>query len=489
LTIYLVRHAKAESRTSWNRPDPMRPLTARGQRQAQGLVEQLAGAPLQRLVSSPHVRCRQTLEPLAAARRLPLEIDERLAEGKRVEDALDLVRGLRGAPAVLCSHGDLIPAILEELELRGLAIDGELRCEKGSVWVLEGRGSKPGRARYLAPSESDAEASARPPGASSRWICREPQRIAVLDLGSTSFHLLVADATPEGAIEPVLRERIQLRLGAVIANDERIPEDVCRRAVETARWLGAAADRAGAELILPVATAALRTARNSAALAERIGAALEEPVRLLAGAEEARVIHAALRRRVAVGPDPILAIDLGGGSLELAVDEATEVCWETTLPLGVAWLHRKLVFSDPMRKGEQERIRKQVEKSVRVAETEIARWKPGRCVATGGTLRALARLVLAQRGRPESGEIRGLRIPREELDGLTTDLANSSHAQRLRMPGMKRRRADLLPTGALVLSALAGALGLEEYVISDWGLREGVILEAFGLASAEAPER
>jgi exopolyphosphatase/guanosine-5'-triphosphate,3'-diphosphate pyrophosphatase len=110
-------------------------------------------------------------------------------------------------------------------------------------------------------------------------------------------------------------------------------------------------------------------------------------------------------------------------------------------------------------------------------------------VATGGTLRALARLVLAQRGRPESGEIRGLRIPREELDGLTTDLASSSHAQRLRMPGMKRRRADLLPTGALVLSALAGALGLEEYVISDWGLREGVILEAFGLASAEAPER
>src|SRR5688572_16126305 len=111
MKLYVVRHAHAGSRSSWAGADHDRPLSKRGQRQAAGIAERLAGAGITRLVSSPAVRCVQTLEPLAARLGLPVDADERLLEGASGGDALSLAGELcagGGEAAVLCSHGDVI---------------------------------------------------------------------------------------------------------------------------------------------------------------------------------------------------------------------------------------------------------------------------------------------------------------------------------------------------------------------------------------------
>lgn len=148
--IYLVRHAKAGDRTAWTEDDRLRPLSKKGRVQAEGLVARFDGLGVDRILSSPYDRCVQTVRPLAIARRLPLEENEVLAEGTPLHEAMAFVRGSAGA-AVLCSHGDLIPAVVLHLADRGIVMEDPPVWKKGATWVLEREAGLFTTARYLAP--------------------------------------------------------------------------------------------------------------------------------------------------------------------------------------------------------------------------------------------------------------------------------------------------------------------------------------------------
>jgi broad specificity phosphatase PhoE len=154
--VYLVRHAKAGSRDGWTEADELRPLSKKGRRQAEGLIHMLDGAPIGRIVSSPSVRCVQTVRPLALARQLPLELSDDLAEGAPIERAMALLEANGDTPAVFCSHGDVIPALVLGLAERGMAIEGEREWKKGSTWVLERVDGRFVRGTYLGPPPEGA---------------------------------------------------------------------------------------------------------------------------------------------------------------------------------------------------------------------------------------------------------------------------------------------------------------------------------------------
>jgi 8-oxo-dGTP diphosphatase len=136
MPTYLVRHAKAGSRRDWEGPDECRPLTAAGRLQAAAIAERLRARPITRLLSSPYLRCVQTLEPLAKELGLVVECDDDLAEGSGFEPVLKLLDELPDHSA-LCSHGDVIPETLRALERRGLEFVGLRDTRKGSIVVLE----------------------------------------------------------------------------------------------------------------------------------------------------------------------------------------------------------------------------------------------------------------------------------------------------------------------------------------------------------------
>jgi broad specificity phosphatase PhoE len=149
--LYVVRHAAAGDRSAWTQPDDLRPLSPRGAKQAAALRDQLVDAGLKRLVSSPSVRCVDTLRPLGEAMGIEVEVDDRLAEGAGGDGALDLLAELASAPAAICSHGDVIPDLLDALVARGVRFHDELRWQKGSTWELTCNGSGVISARYLPP--------------------------------------------------------------------------------------------------------------------------------------------------------------------------------------------------------------------------------------------------------------------------------------------------------------------------------------------------
>jgi len=138
---YLVRHGGAGDRRSWKLPDELRPLTERGRRQAEGLVTLLADAQFRRLVSSPFMRCVQTLEPLATARGMVVETNPVLAEGAGGHGAIKLLA--EEAPVVACSHGDVTEEALDLLASAGVPLTGrDGETPKGATWAFDLHGGE-----------------------------------------------------------------------------------------------------------------------------------------------------------------------------------------------------------------------------------------------------------------------------------------------------------------------------------------------------------
>jgi broad specificity phosphatase PhoE len=158
MKLYVVRHAHAGSRSAWDGPDDERPLSRRGRKQAAGIADHLAGAGVSRLVSSPTLRCVQTLEPLADRLGLPVEADDRLLEGADGDQALglasELAKATDGSAAVVCSHGDVIPDMLRILNAGTTRFRDPLVWPKGSIWVLTGAGERWSKARYVPPIDA-----------------------------------------------------------------------------------------------------------------------------------------------------------------------------------------------------------------------------------------------------------------------------------------------------------------------------------------------
>jgi 8-oxo-dGTP diphosphatase len=136
MALFLVRHAKAGSRSTWDGDDFHRPLTASGRAQAKALAEIVGDYPLTQLLSSPYVRCIQTLEPLRDRLGLPVVATQVLAEGMAFEEVLALLETVDDH-AVLCTHGDVLQDVVAALERRGMSIEGTPDWRKGATWVLE----------------------------------------------------------------------------------------------------------------------------------------------------------------------------------------------------------------------------------------------------------------------------------------------------------------------------------------------------------------
>jgi len=136
---------------SWKLDDRLRPLSEHGRRQALDLADLIADSPLTRVLSSPYVRCTETVAPLAERLGLGVEQHDSLAEGTLPSGVLLLVDSVGESGAILCSHGDVIPRVLEHFTALGADLGPEPTCAKGSIWVIETEGSGAVSARYLPP--------------------------------------------------------------------------------------------------------------------------------------------------------------------------------------------------------------------------------------------------------------------------------------------------------------------------------------------------
>jgi exopolyphosphatase/guanosine-5'-triphosphate,3'-diphosphate pyrophosphatase len=305
-------------------------------------------------------------------------------------------------------------------------------------------------------------------------------RIAALDLGSNSFHLLVVATRPDGSFTPLVREKEMLRLGDVVALNGIITDEALEAAVEVVGRFRAIAESNGVDELLAYGTAALREAANGAAAVERLETETGVRVKVINGIKEAQLIFEAVRASVLIDPGPALCADLGGGSLELAVGDRAGLLYATSLHLGVGRLTAELVRSDPPTGKDRGRLRRRVEESLATVLPEIVDESPQQLIGSSGTLCAIVRASVALRDGIVPPVLNQLSVTAKEVTEFADLVFSLSSVDRTHLPGIDTRRAELLPAGVTVAEVLMEETGFLELTASEWALREGMVLSAIG---------
>ncbi len=303
-------------------------------------------------------------------------------------------------------------------------------------------------------------------------------RIAALDLGTNSFHLLVADVHVDGQFEAITREKAMIRLGDVVTRRGLITEAAADTAVSTVRHFKRVADAAGATELHACATSAIRLAANGDDLVDRIEEETGVVVEVISGRREAELIFGAVRASVLLEPSPALCFDLGGGSVEIMVGDAGELLWATSENLGVGRLTAEFVASDPISKDDRRRLRAHLIDVLTPVANEVAKLSPKLAVGSSGTLEDLAHMLAARRAQHVPISLNQLSFEREEFEQLHKDILASTADERLRMRGLEARRVDLIPAGSLFLATAMELFDFSEMTVSEWALREGIVLDA-----------
>lgn len=324
----------------------------------------------------------------------------------------------------------------------------------------------------------------RPAGAPAGSFAAVSRRVAVYDLGSSSFHLLVCDVEPDGGLLPVSRHRATLDLGVALGSSGALPHDRLLAAGRALRRLGSQLAASEPDVVVALGTAALRDAANRSEVLEHLSGAAGTEIRVLAGAEEARLCFAGQLAAVWSPSDAVMVgIDLGGGSLEMAVGNRRGVVQAVSVPVGATRLRGELGDVDPLLRS----VRTAIERRV---EEELADWPrcfeaagatTDRVLASGGTVRTLARLATARTRRADQAaraSVNQVELPAGQLHELAERLCGATVDERRNMAGMPNRRAPSIAYGAAVMAAAVRHLGIGRLVVSEWGLREGAILDA-----------
>ena len=301
-------------------------------------------------------------------------------------------------------------------------------------------------------------------------------RLGVLDIGSNTVHLLVVDGYHGAAPVPAVSHKVELRLAEHLRADGSIDESAVKTLLDFVEKSLEVAEDAGVTEVVAFATSAIREAPNGDSVLAEENKRTGVNVDLMSGERESRVTFLAARRWFGWSSGQLLLVDIGGGSLELAIGADEEPDAALSLPLGAGRLTRDWLPDDPPSPKQVKKLRKHVRAEVANVAVRLNRYgQPELSVATSKTLRQLARITGAP-SRDEGLYIRRV-LTRDALAGWTPKIAEMPSARRTDLPGVSVGRAKQLVAGAVVAEAVMDIFGIEELQICPWALREGVILE------------
>ena len=311
-------------------------------------------------------------------------------------------------------------------------------------------------------------------------------RLGVLDIGSNTVHLLVADVIPGGRPLATTSKRTVLRLMRYLEPDGSISEEgvvALETAVAEAREMAA---RENVAELLATATSAVREARNGKEVIARIEAALGQDLQVLGGETEARYTFLAVRRWFGWSAGQILLFDIGGGSLELAsgADELPEAA--ASVPLGAGRMTVQFLPDDPPGMDAVERLREHAEAVIAPAATALSTMpSPDHIVGSSKAIRSLAKL--AGSPMPSWPGNERILLPRSSLKSWIPRLAKLPASARQELPGITADRTFQIVAAAVVLHTAMKALDVDELEVSPWALREGVLLRYIESMSWSGP--
>ena len=297
-------------------------------------------------------------------------------------------------------------------------------------------------------------------------------RLGVLDVGSNTVHLQIVDTSPGARPNPTFNYKEELKLTQYISEDNLVSDEGIEKLRSSIKRAIEQSASVQTQELLPFATSALREASNGEEIINSINKDFKIDLQVLSGEEEAKLTFLAARRWFGWSSGRLLVIDIGGGSLEMAVgvDESPEIA--TSLPLGAARLTRDFLKGDPYTDKSIRALRDHIENKLeQILPSLVKHQDTDRAIATSKTLRTLARLS----GDWFDGS--GKNITVESVRKISAKLSEMDESTRAKLPGVSENRASQIVAGAFVAESVMRNLDIKELEICPWALREGVVLK------------
>ena len=297
-------------------------------------------------------------------------------------------------------------------------------------------------------------------------------RLGVLDVGSNTVHLQIVDTSPGARPNPTFNYKEELKLTQYISEDNLVSDEGIEKLRSSIKRAIEQSASVQTQELLPFATSALREAINGEEIINSINKDFKIDLQVLSGEEEAKLTFLAARRWFGWSSGRLLVIDIGGGSLEMAVgvDESPEIA--TSLPLGAARLTKNFLKGDPYTDKSIRALRDHIENKLeQILPSLVKHQDSDRAIATSKTLRTLARLS----GDWFDGS--GKNITVESVRKISAKLSEMDEATRAKLPGVSENRASQIVAGAFVAESVMRNLDIKELEICPWALREGVVLK------------
>ena len=307
----------------------------------------------------------------------------------------------------------------------------------------------------------------------------DPQVVATIDIGSNSVKLLVARLDPDDPdhYEEVLREKEMIRLAQETLTTGVLSEEAMADGLDCVARYVALARAAGASRITAVATCAVREADNGPEFVRRLKRETGVRVSVISGEEEARLTMRAVRLDLPASCDPLLVVDIGGGSTEVVVAEKERIVLAESLDLGAVRLTERFVKSDPLSGRDARRLRREIRSRLSRLRKPVKKSRFKTAVGTSGTILAVANIAAALRQRTRSGTGH-LSVSRKEVAGAVDVLLRTTIKQKTHVRELEPERRDIVTAGGVLLLEIMDALGIETLLVSERSLRDSLVLES-----------
>ncbi|MFP5263288.1 MAG: HD domain-containing protein [Blastocatellia bacterium] len=307
-------------------------------------------------------------------------------------------------------------------------------------------------------------------------------KLAAIDIGSNSIHLVIVRAVQGQHLEIIDREKEMVRLGSGTLREHMLSKETIDRAITTLQRFKKMAEANRAELIIATATSAVRESHNAEEFVERARKEVGLDVHLLPGVEEARLIALAVSEVTDFNGRRALIIDIGGGSTEFIITGGGEPDLLLSVRVGAVRLTEKFISTDPISSEERERLVANIRADLTRVVWEVKKVGFDFVIGTSGTVLNMAgAIVQAEAAGAAAGaadfEPFSETVTLDQIKRMNRRLTRMPLRDRVRVPGLEQGRADIIVGGGILLETIMAELGVEEVISCDWSLREGVILD------------
>ncbi len=301
------------------------------------------------------------------------------------------------------------------------------------------------------------------------------QKIAIIDLGTNTFHLLVAEHS-SGKFNIVYEEKLPAKIGAGGINHGIITAEATERAIAVLKSFRQTVDELGITEVLAFGTSAMRSAKNRDEVVAKIAAATGFSVKVISGDEEASYIYKGVRAAVRLGNQKSLIVDIGGGSVEFIIANESELFWKQSFEIGGQRLLEQFQKHDPILTDEVAMLHAYLDTQLQPLLIALKEHKPKTLVGSSGTFDTLSEIHCYRNGivfepTPE------IPLTLQAIEEIYEELLLKNRAERLLMPGMIELRVDMIVVACTLLDFLLKAHAFEKVRVSSYSLKEGVLQE------------